>query len=143
MTPRQRRIVYALAYEAIAVAFVGPALAMLFDRPAVSSTALAVVMSLVALVWSYLFNAWFERREARRSDRRRSFVRRVAHGVGFEGGLVVLLVPLMAWWLRTTLLQALVADLAVLGFFMIYAIVFTWAFDRVLGPPQSLHRSQQ
>ena len=51
--------------------------------------------------------------------------------------LVLFLVPLMAWWLDISLLEALIADLAILAFFFVYAIVFTWAFDRVFGLPES------
>jgi uncharacterized membrane protein len=43
----------------------------------------------------------------------------------------------MAWWLNTSLLSALVADLGILAFFFVYAVAFTWAFDRLFGLPQS------
>ncbi len=94
-------------------------------------------MSTVALAWNYVFNGWFERWEARQPVKGRSLARRLAHGLGFEGGLVVMLVPVMAWWLNTSLLNAFVADLGVLAFFFVYAVGFTWAFDRVFGLPQS------
>ena len=48
-----------------------------------------------------------------------------------------MLVPIMAWWLDVTLLTAFVADLGILAFFFVYAIVFTWTFDRIFGLPQS------
>lgn len=137
MQPVTRRLLQAVLYEVFAVAAVGPALGWIFDAPMASSLLLAVLMSAVALVWNYLFNGWFERWEARQATRGRSWRRRLLHGLGFEGGLVVLLVPVMAWWLDTSLLQAFVADLGVLVFFFVYAVVFTWAFDRVFGLPAS------
>ncbi|MBT9492599.1 MAG: PACE efflux transporter [Paucibacter sp.] len=137
MKPGTRRVVQAVLYEVFAVAAVGPALALMFNEPFSSTLGLAFLMSTVALGWNYVFNGWFERWEARQAVKGRSFKRRLAHGTGFEGGLVVLLVPIMAWWLDTSLLKALVADLGVLAFFFVYAVVFTWAFDRVFGLPQS------
>ena len=137
MKPRTRRVVQAVLYEVFAVAAVGPALALMFDEPFSSTLGLALLMSTVALGWNYVFNGWFERWEAKQAVKGRSFARRLAHGTGFEGGLVVLLVPIMAWWLDTSLLNALVADLGVLAFFFVYAVAFTWAFDRVFGLPQS------
>jgi uncharacterized membrane protein len=137
MKPRRRRIVQAVLYEVIAVAAVGPALGLLFDEPMGSALGLALVMSTVALAWNYIFNGWFERWEARQAIKGRSWARRLMHGLGFEGGLVVMLVPVMAYWLDTTWLAAFVADLGVLVFFFVYAVVFTWAFDRVFGLPQS------
>jgi uncharacterized membrane protein len=69
--------------------------------------------------------------------RGRSFARRLMHGLGFEGGLVVILVPVMALWLDTSAQTAFLANLGLLVFFFVYAIVFTWAFDRVFGLPES------
>ena len=137
MKPQTRRIVQAVLYEVIAVAAVGPALALLFDEPMASTIGLAVLMSTVALVWNYVFNGWFERWESSRETKGRSFTRRMMHGLGFEGGLVVMLVPVMAYWLDTSLLNAFVADIGVLAFFFVYAVVFTWAFDRIFGLPES------
>lgn len=137
LTPAARRIVQAVLYEAIAITAVGPAMAWLFDAPMASSLALALLLSSVALVWNGVFNSLFERWEARQAVHGRSFRRRLAHGAGFEGGLVVMLVPLMAWWLDTTLWAALLADLGIVAFFFVYAVAFTWAFDRVFGLPES------
>lgn len=137
MSPTTRRVVQAVLYEAFAIAFVGPAMSLAFEQPVGSSLALAVVMSTIALAWNYVFNALVEAWEARQVVKGRSFGRRLAHGIGFEGGLVVILVPVMAYWLETTLLKAFVADLGILAFFFVYAIVFTWAFDKVFGLPQS------
>lgn len=137
MSPVQRRVLQAVLYEAIAVAMVGPAVAWMFATSLQSSALLALAMSSIALAWNYVFNALFERWEARQAVKGRSLGRRLLHGIGFEGGLVLFLVPLMAWWLNISLLEALIADLAILAFFFVYAIVFTWAFDRVFGLPES------
>jgi uncharacterized membrane protein len=137
MHPKTRRVFQAVLYEALAVAFVGPVLGLLFLQPLWSALGLAVCMSLVALAWNYVFNGWFEAWEARQAVRGRSLQRRLAHGLGFEGGLLVILVPMMAWWMDTTLWVALVADLGIFGFFFVYAVAFTWTFDRIFGLPQS------
>lgn len=137
MSPRTRRVVQALLYELIAVAVVGPALAWSFGEGLASALGLALLMSTVALLWNYVFNGWFERWESRQSVKGRNLQRRLLHGLGFEGGLVLLLVPPMAWWLQISLWQAFLADLAVLVFFFFYAIGFTWAFDRIFGLPES------
>jgi uncharacterized membrane protein len=137
MTPTARRVVQAVLYELIAVAFVGPAMALLFTQPVGSTLALAAFMSAVALAWNYGFNLLFERWEARQAAKGRTIWRRLAHGALFEGGLVVTLVPVMAYWLDTTLIKAFMADLGILAFFFVYAVVFTWAFDRIFGLPPS------
>ena len=67
----------------------------------------------------------------------RSVARRVAHAIGFEGGLAAILVPVFAWWLQVSLWQALWMDLGLLLFFLVYTFVFNWTFDRVFGLPVS------
>jgi uncharacterized membrane protein len=137
MKPKTRRILQAVLYEVGAIAFVGPVLGFAFDKPAQSTFALAVVLSTIALAWNYVFNALFECWEARQAIKGRSFVRRIVHGAGFEGGLTFLLVPVMAFWLETTFLAAFVANLGLLVFFFVYAVGYTWAFDKIFGLPQS------
>lgn len=126
-----------MLYEAIAIAVVGPVLSVAFEKPPTSAFGLAVVLSTIALTWNYVFNWVFERWEAGQTVRGRSFARRLAHGAGFEGGLVVILVPVMSLWLDISPTAAFVANLGLLVFFFVYAIVFTWAFDRLFGLPAS------
>ena len=137
MSPKTRRVLQAVLYEVFAIAFVGPVLSVAFDKPPASTLGLAFVLSSIALAWNYVFNAIFERWESHQSVRGRSFLRRLAHGIGFEGGLVVILVPVMAFWLDISPLDAFLANLGLLAFFFIYAIAFTWVFDRVFGLPES------
>ena len=137
MSPIVRRVTQAILYEVFAILLVGPVLSILFGESMRSSIALAIVLSTIALCWNYIFNSIFERWEARQTARHRTFKRRLAHGVGFEVGLVVLLTPVMATWLETMWLEALLANLGLMVFFLIYAVVFTWAFDLVFGSPQS------
>lgn len=140
MKPATRRILQAVLYETLAIGLVGPVLALIFEQSMASALGLAAVMSTIALVWNVVFNAFFERWEARQADRRRSAWRRLMHGLGFEGGLVILLVPLVAYWLDISWLHALWADLGLFVFFFFYTIAFTWVFDRIFGLPQSARR---
>jgi uncharacterized membrane protein len=141
MSPITRRVLQAILYEMIAIAVVGPALSFGFDKPQASTFGLAVVLSTIALTWNYAFNWIFERWESRQAVGGRSFARRLAHGAGFEGGLVVILVPVMSLWLDISPAAALIANLGLLVFFFVYAIVFTWAFDRFFGLPASAVKS--
>ncbi|WP_350551902.1 PACE efflux transporter [Pseudoalteromonas sp. 120-MNA-CIBAN-0494] len=143
MTPKKRRILQAVLYELFAIAFVGPIISFMFDKSATSAIGLAFVLSSVALSWNYVFNALFERWESQQTIKGRSFNRRLLHGIGFEGGLVLILVPVMALWLKISVLSAFIANLGFFIFFFVYAIVFTWAFDRVLGLPASAQQQSE
>ncbi|AOG22952.1 PACE efflux transporter [Acidovorax sp. RAC01] len=132
-----RRVIYVTLYELIAIAAATLGLAALTGQGAGHSGVVAVAASAIAVVWNLLFNWAFERWEARQVVRGRSVRRRVAHAIGFEGGLVFTLVPLFAWWFNVSLWQAFVMDLALIVFFLCYTFVFNWGFDRVFGLPAS------
>lgn len=116
---------------------VTPILSLAFDAKISTTLPLSVLMATIALVWNYIFNAIFERWEKNQTAKGRSWRRRLVHGAGFEGGLVLVLVPLTAYWLNITLLQALLAEIGLLATFFVYAIIFTWVFDKIFGLPVS------
>lgn len=122
---------------------VTPILSFAFDAEVSSTLPLSVLMATIALSWNYVFNALFERWEKKQTTKGRSWRRRLVHGAGFEGGLVLVLVPLTAYWLNISLWQALLAEIGLLLTFFIYAIVFTWAFDKVFGLPTSALETKQ
>jgi uncharacterized membrane protein len=143
MNAQKRRVVQAILYEVFAIILVGPMLSIIFDQSPAFSLGLAFVLSSIALGWNYVFNMIFERWETRRSAGGRSFSRRLLHATGFEGGLVVILLPVMALGLSISILDAFLANLGLLVFFFIYAFVFTWAFDRIFGLPVSAETINQ
>ena len=133
----QRRVVYITLYEGIAIVCASAGLALMTDAGLGHSGMLAVVASVIAVIWNLAFNALFERWESRQAVRGRSVRRRIAHAIGFEGGLIAFLVPMFAWGLGVTLWQALVMDLGLVLFFLVYTFVFNWGFDQVFGLPRS------
>ncbi len=137
MKPITRRIIQAILYEIGAIALTSPIIGFAFDASASSALGLAAIMSTIALAWNYVFNAIFERWESRQIVKGRSIWRRLAHGIGFEGGLVMMLVPLMASWLNISFFDAFIAEMGLLLMFFVYAVLFTWAFDKVFGLPES------
>ena len=133
----KRRVIYVSLYELIAIAAATAGLALLSGQGAGHSSVVAAAASVIAVVWNLVFNWAFERWESRQPVRGRSVARRVAHAIGFEGGLVFTLVPLFAWWFGISLWHAFVMDLGLIVFFLCYTIVFTWVFDHLFGLPAS------
>jgi len=133
----KRKLVYVSLYELFAVALTSAGLTLLAGSPPGHAGVAAVASSAIALVWNLVYTHLFEAWEARQATRGRSLGRRVAHAVGFEGGLIVMLVPLFAWWLDISLWQALLLDFGLIVFFLVYTFVFNLAFDRVFGLPAS------
>lgn len=134
---RWRKWLQAIVYEIGAVLLVTPFISYGFEQDVMSSVGLSVVMSVIAVLWNYLFNTLFEIWESRQVVRGRSWRRRLVHAIGFEGGLTLLFVPLLMYWLSVSWWVALLTDVSLLIVFLVYTFVFTWIFDRVLGLPVS------
>ena len=132
-----RRILQAILYEAGGVLFVAPSLALVYGQGMAYSTLLSLVISAVALAWNMLFNGLFEWWERRQANRHRNWRRRLLHSLGFEGGLTLILTPVIGAWLGISLWLALVTNLGLFVFFFFYSLGFQWVFDRLFDVPLS------
>lgn len=126
----RERLAHALCFELIAVALCAPALAWIMDKPLLHMGALTAVISLIAMLWNMVYNAGFERVERQWSWTRDTRVRMI-HAMGFESGLILIVVPLAAWWLGISLWEALVLDIGLLLFFLPYTYLYNLAYDRL------------
>jgi len=98
---------------------------------------LAVIITTIAVTWNFIYTAPFERRECRQPSRTRTVKRRIAHAVGFQLTLIVFLIPLIAWWMNISLVQAFLLDAALIIFIPCYTFAFNWLFDLTFGLPTS------
>jgi len=80
------------------------------------------------MLWNMLFNSLFDRLRAR-LQLAMSMGLRVLHALAFEGGLVLVVVPLAAWWLSISLWDALLLDIGLLLLFLPYTLMFNWLYD--------------
>lgn len=132
-----RKIVYVVSFEVLAIVLASTLLRWLSEAPVVTAGITAAASSAIAMAWNWVYNLLFEAWEARQARKGRSLLRRAVHAVGFEAGLVVMLVPLFAWVLGVGLLTSLALNAAMIVFFLVYAFVFNLAFDKVFGLPLS------
>ncbi|MFM7334780.1 MAG: PACE efflux transporter [Tabrizicola sp.] len=137
MTPARRKIVFAVSFETLGTGLASVYLWLVSEASPASSFVLSVLTATIALSWSFAFNTIFEAWEARQAVKGRSLKRRTMHALLFEGGLVLLCIPVMAWWLQVSLTQALVYEAGLIALFILYTYLFTWGFDRIFGLPAS------
>ncbi|MFT4149897.1 MAG: PACE efflux transporter [Paracoccaceae bacterium] len=132
MRSTRNRIAHALMFEVLGLLLVTPLGMLALHKPVHEIGAVALFGSLLATGWNYFYNLIFDRAMLRlrgRPDKTPAI--RVLHAVLFEGGLLAILVPFAAWWLDIGLLAALILDLGFAGFYLVYAFVFNWAWDRI------------
>jgi uncharacterized membrane protein len=126
------RVRHALLFEAVALAIFIPGSAALFDQPVDHMGVIGVASATIATAWNFIFNVGFDRAMLRlRGSVNKTMAIRVAHTFLFEAGLVAMLIPLIAWYLGIGLCAALLMDLAIVTFYLVYGFLFNLAYDRV------------
>lgn len=122
------RICQAIGFELLAILICTPLLAWIMDKPMLDMGVVTMVLAALALAWNVVFNGVFDRLLRHFAVVHNAWTR-VIHALLFEGGLVAVGVPLIAWWLDVSLWQAFLMDIGVLLFFLPYTYVYHWGYD--------------
>ncbi|AZF22954.1 multidrug/biocide efflux PACE transporter [Pseudomonas sp. R3-52-08] len=122
------RVLQALGFEGLALLICTPLLVWVTGRPALEMGAVTLGISLLALSWNVIFNSFFDRLKVRLQLPSGGWTR-VLHALLFEGGLILLAVPLIAALMKISLLEAFILDIGVLLFFLPYTYVYHWGYD--------------
>lgn len=131
------RIRHAISFELIGIILATPLAAFAFHLPGGDSAVVVVASATVAMLWNYVYNLGFDKLMLRHTGGTAKTTRiRIVHAVLFELGLLAIMLPLVAWYLQISIWQALVMDIALALFYMAYAFVFNWAYDRVFPLPE-------
>ncbi len=126
------RLRHTISFEIIGLLIATPLGAFAFGLPLADVGVVGLGTSLVAALWNYVYNLGFDHALVRlKGDTSRGVGLRVAHAVLFEGGLMVMLMPIIAWYLGIGLVEAFLMDVSFSLFYMGYAFVFNLAYDRV------------
>ncbi len=123
-----RRILHALLFEICALIILVPLMSYGFNMDMFHFGALALLLAVAAMLSNMIYNHFYEMVE-HRYRWRRSVGMRVWHTIGFEAFFMSIALPLTAWWLGISILDALVLDLVFSAFFMLYAFCFNWVYD--------------
>jgi len=131
------RLRHAISFELIALAIVVPLGALAFHMPVHDIGVVGIVSATLATLWNMVYNLGFDHALQRRTGSTLKSGRvRILHAALFEVGLLVVLMPFIAWYLGISIWQAFVMDLSFALFYMGYAFVFNWAYDRVFPLPE-------
>ena len=126
----KRRVIHALSYEVILLVIIAIALSFIFEVPMEVTGVLGVAMAVTSVVWNMIFNHFFEKFEHKRKLKRTIGVR-ILHAIGFEGGLMLATIPMVAYAMDMTLWQAVLLDLGMTTCILIYTFIFQWCYDLI------------
>lgn len=124
----KRRLIHALTYEVILLVIIAVALSTFLDMPLEVTGILGVIMAVTSVIWNIIFNYMFEKAE-KKYQLKRTIPVRIVHAIGFEGGLMLATIPMVAYALKITLLEAFVLDLAMTLCILVYTFIFQWCYD--------------
>ena len=131
------RIRHAISFELIGLALIIPLGSWAFSVPVTDIGIVGVVSATLATAWNYLYNLGFDHLLRRYAGTTLKTVpMRIIHAIVFEAGLLLVLMPFIAWYLDISLWQAFVMDVGFALFYLIYAFIFNWAYDRLFPLPE-------
>lgn len=131
------RIRHAISFELIGLALIVPIGSWAFSMPASDIGIVGIVSATLATAWNYVYNLGFDHLLCRSTGTTLKTVpMRIIHAILFEAGLLMILMPFIAWYLGISLWQAFVMDVAFALFYLVYAFFFNWAYDRLFPLPE-------
>ncbi|MBP8119440.1 MAG: PACE efflux transporter, partial [Shewanella sp.] len=119
------RIFNALLFEAIALAIIIPVSALISGKGTSELVIVGIALSLYTVVWNYFYNLGFDRVFGANREQR-TLKTRILHTFGFEGGLIFISIPTIAWFLQIGWLAAMGLEAVFLIFFFFYSTLFHW-----------------
>lgn len=124
------RLFHMVLFETLAVSLSIIVLILFTDhQPSTLSGTMIVVMS-IAMVWNFLFNAIFDRLYPGKREQR-SILMRINFVLVFEAGLLLITIPVMAYILNVSLIEAFWLDIGVTIFITFYAFTFNFCYDHL------------
>jgi len=136
MRTTRDRIRHAISFELLGLTLAIPLGAIGFGMHAADIGVVTVICATIATLWNYVYNLQFDRIMRHiRGTTHKTLAIRVLHALAFEGGLLVITLPVIALYLQIGLWQALMMDVAFALFYLIYAFIFNWIYDLVFPIP--------
>jgi uncharacterized membrane protein len=131
------RFRHATLFEIIGLCLAVPLVAWGFGTDLVDTGVLGIALSVMAMIWNMIYNHYFDvvLLKIGLNPEKRGLIVRGLHALLFEGGFIVISVPVAAWWLSISLVEALVMDISVTLFYLGYTYVYNLCYDAVFPYP--------
>ena len=130
------RIRHAILFEIFGLLLITPLASFATGHGLGEIGVIAIIASLLAMGWNYVYNLAFDHGMVKvRGSVEKTVVIRVFHALFFELGLLVVMLPFIAWFLGISVWEALLMDIGIALFYMVYAYVYNWIYDRVFPVP--------
>jgi uncharacterized membrane protein len=123
------RVFQAVIFEVIALMIIIPTTVLVAGYETDKMTIAGIALSIFAMLWNYIYNIAFDKLMGYNRINRGVAIR-ISHALGFELGMLVITLPLLAWYLSISWLEAVVLEASFLVFIIFYTFIFNWLYDR-------------
>ncbi len=127
------RLIHMLGFEIFGILIFTPLAMLVLNESIFHIGVIAILISLMAMVWNFIYNYIFDLVESSLDGHRstRKISMRLLHALLFEVGLLIVTVPFVAYWLEMNLVAALLVDIGFVVFYLVYALFYNYIFDKI------------
>ncbi|MCL9776913.1 PACE efflux transporter [Vibrio methylphosphonaticus] len=130
------RLRHTILFELFLLIIAAPICMFIFGASAETATITAVGLSLIAMLWNFIYNYVFDACLYKlNGTTKKSSTQRVFHAILFEFGLLFATIPLLAWSLNLSLIDAIVADIGFVVIALFYSYFFNLMYDNIYPLP--------
>ncbi|MDI2112198.1 PACE efflux transporter [Commensalibacter nepenthis] len=124
------RVRHAILFEILGLVLFIPCSVWIFHHSVTDMGVIGIFSSLAATIWNFLYNLGFDKILLFfRGYVKKSLFIRVIHTILFEVGLTLVTMPFIAWYLNISFVNALIMDVGIMVFYLVYAFFFNIAYD--------------
>ncbi|CAI3951294.1 PACE efflux transporter [Commensalibacter communis] len=124
------RIRHAIMFEILGLVLFIPCSVWVFHHSVTDMGVIGIFSSLAATIWNFVYNLGFDKTLLFFLGYvKKSLLIRVLHTILFEVGLTLVTLPMIAWYLNISFLDALIMDIGIVVFYLVYAFFFNIAYD--------------
>ena len=129
-TTIKERILHTVLFQVVALSIMSIGIAIFTDKDPLTMSKLSLVISVVAMIWNYVYNIIFDKIAG--EDRiNRNIKKRIFHAIFFEIGLFSFTIPFLMWGLNLDFWSVFWLDIGISLYFLVFSIVYNYCYDKI------------
>ena len=125
----KERFIHSILFEVMLVVIFTFVLQYITNHNMAKVFTLVILLSFTAVVWNFIFN-WIFDKYFTGPREERTLRTRSLHAILFELGLLLPTLPLIAYHLKISLLEAFIMDIGFIAFVLVFTIIYNYIYDR-------------
>ena len=129
----KHRIIHAISFEFGALVLFVIVLSPIFDFSVTAMGVMGITLSLLTVTLLYFYNIIFDKALLTRTGSvKKSSKARIMHALLFETSLIIIFLPIIIWWLKVGIIDALLLEVSAITFMVVYTFIFHWVVENYI-----------